>query len=266
MIKENTYQTYLINLDRATERLKLMELEFEKNNVTYERIVAVDAKKLNNDTYLIDNKYDRNFVPGEIGCYLSHVKALQTFLSSNYQFAVILEDDAKLDPQYKYSIEKAITTYQDLAKKDQWDILKIYNGKRRHINIKQLDNRFCIGACGTSIPIMGIGAIWTRKGAEKFLSKIIKNNKPVIRRPIDCELQHPWEYDLLIYNLLPSIVEISGVETQIQLNTDLRKANILLQIKYELNRFIPKHLYLIKQHGFKKYYDSFIAKKNEKIA
>ena len=266
MIKEDTYQTYLINLDRATERLKVMEQEFEKNNVTYERIAAVDAKKLTDDLYLIDNKYDRDFVPGEIGCYLSHVKALETFLSSDNQFAVILEDDAIFDPQYKYSIEKAIDTYNDLSKKHQWDVLKIYNGKRRHIKVKDLDERFSIGACGTSIPIMGIGAIWTRKGAEKFLNKIVKNNKPVISRPIDCELQHPWEYDLLIYNLLPSIVKISGIETQIQLNTDLRKANFLLQVKYELNRLIPKHWYLIKQHGFKKYYDSFIAKKNEKIA
>ncbi len=266
IMKEHTYQTYLINLDRATERLKLMEQEFDKNDVTYERVVAVDAKKLTNDLYLIDNKYDRDFVPGEIGCYLSHVKALQTFLSSDYQFAVILEDDAKLDPQYKYSIEKAIATYNDLAKKHQWDVLKIYNGKRRHIKVKDLDDRFSIAACGTSVPIMGIGAIWTKKGAEKFLSKIVKNNKPVISRPIDCELQHPWEYDLLIYNLLPSIVKISGVETQIQTNVSLRKAKLIPQIKYEINRFFPKHWYLIKQHGFKKYYDSFIAKKNEKIA
>ena len=266
MIKENTYQTYLINLDRATERLKLMELEFNKCNLSYERIAAVDAKKLTDDLYTIDNKYDRDFVPGEIGCYLSHVNTLKQFLKSPYQFALILEDDAILDSNFKPIIENAILQHNTLTTYQKWDILKLANGKRRHIEINNVDDKYIIGACGTSIPITTIAAIWTRKAAEKFLAKTIINNKPVVRRPIDCELQHPWEYNLKIYNLLPSIVTSAEVETQIQINDNLRKSKLIPQIKYELNRLFPKYLYLINLHGIKKFYDSFIAKKNEKIA
>lgn len=266
MIKESTYQTYLINLDRATERLKLMELEFNKCNLSYERIPAVDAKKLTDNLYTINNKYDRNFVPGEIGCYLSHVNTLEQFLKSPYQFAVILEDDAILDSNFKPIIENVIQQYNSHTTYQQWDVLKLSNGKRRHIKINNVDNKYIIGACGTSIPITTIAAIWTREAAEKFLDKTIINNKPVVRRPIDCELQHPWEYNLKIYNLLPSIVSSAEVETQIQVNDSLRKSNLFPQIRYELNRLFPKYWYLIKQHGFKKFYDSFIAKKNEKIA
>lgn len=258
------YQTYLINLDRAKERLAIMNQELNKHQITYERIDAVDAKILDHSTYVIDNKYDRDLVPGEIGCYLSHVKALQTFLASENDFAIILEDDAILDPQYKYITEKAMTDFSSYSDYEKWDVLKLYNKKRRHIKIKDLDDKFIIGACGTSVPIMGIAAIWTRVAAEKFIHKVC-NPLPTITRPIDCDLQHPWEYNLTIYNLLPTIVEISGIETQIQVNRDLRKSAFGLQLKYELNRLFPKYWYLINKHGFKKFYDSFIAKKNPKI-
>lgn len=263
---ENTYkyQTYLINLDRAKERLAIMESEFSKHGITFERVIAVDAKALDHSSYKVNNKYDRNLVPGEIGCYLSHVKALQTFLASDNDFAVILEDDAIFDPQYKYITEKAMQDYFSSSAYEKWDVLKLYNKKRRHIKVKNLDDKFIIGACGTSVPIMGIAAIWTRVAAQKFISKVC-TPLPVITRPIDCDLQHPWEYDLTIYNLLPTIVEISGIETQIQVNRDLRKSSFSLQLKYELNRLFPKYWYLIKQHGFNKFYDSFIAKKNQKI-
>lgn len=38
------YSTYLINLERSTDRLELMKKEFSKSNLTFERISAIDAK------------------------------------------------------------------------------------------------------------------------------------------------------------------------------------------------------------------------------
>ena len=259
------YQTYLINLDRATDRLELMQKEFEKCEITYERISAVDAKTLDSSTYKVKNKYDRDLVPGEIGCYLSHVKTLETFLASENYFALIIEDDAILVNDFKSAVEKAMIQYDDLERKDHWDVLKLFNGKRKHIKIADVDQKYIIAACGTSIPITTIAAIWTRKAAEKFLNKI-KTPLPTIQRPIDCDLQHAWEFDLRIYNLLPSLVKPAPVETQIQIDRSLRKSKFPRQIQYELNRLFPKYFYLINHHGFKKFYDSFIAKKNERIS
>ncbi|WP_395091330.1 glycosyltransferase family 25 protein [Vaginella massiliensis] len=258
------YQTYLINLDRATDRLKFMQNEFEKTGVSFERIAAVDAKTLDHNSYRIKNKYDRDLVPGEIGCYLSHIKTLEVFLASDYDFALIIEDDAVLQPNSKNIIEKALDNYPTLPTKHQWDVLKLANGKRRNIKVATLDETYFIGACGTSIPITTIAAIWTRKAAQKFLDKV---NKPIatIRRPIDCDLQHPWEFDLRIYNLLPSLVDGAGAETQIQTNQNLKKAKLSKQVFYEVNRVFHKYTYLIKHHGFKKFYDSFIAKKTERV-
>ena len=133
MKKLPNYQTYLINLDRAKDRLNLMEYELDKAQVSYERISAIDASKLNSEEYTIRNKYDRELVSGEIGCYLSHVKTMKTFLHSEFDFALIIEDDAILVDNFKSILENSLITYNELPKKHQWDVLKLFNGKRKHI-------------------------------------------------------------------------------------------------------------------------------------
>lgn|SRR5690554_300199 len=259
-----TYTTYLINLDRASDRLELMEKEFAKCKMPYERVPAVDAKKIKEDEYIIKNKYDRDLLPGEIGCYLSHIKTFEKFLNSNSDFALIIEDDAMLPADLKQTIDEVLSQYDELEPKHRWDVLKL-NSRRRYIKIKEVENTpYFIGASGTSIPITTIAALWTRRGVEKFLAKCI-TSKPVIKRPIDCELQHPWEYNLLIYNLLPSLIKNFPLESQIQMDLSKRKAELFRQIRYEANRIIPKYKYYIDQHGFKKFWDSFVLKKVDKI-
>ena len=258
-----TYITYLINLNRATERLDTMTKEFDKCKMPFERIPAVDATNLDVFEYKIDNKYDRDLLNGEIGCYLSHVHTLQAFLDTEHDFAIIIEDDAKLATDLKHSVEETLNQYDSLELKHRWDVLKLYSN-RPYIKLHDIKNTDCfIGACGTSIPITTIAAIWTRKGAQKFLQKCL-NPVPVIRRPIDCELQHPWEYDLLIYNLLPSLVSSFKFDSQIQVDLSKRKAKLFKQIRYELNRLFPKYNYYIEQHGFKTFFDSFVLKKGNK--
>lgn len=255
------YETYLINLDRSHDRLETMQHEFDKHQITYQRISAVDARELDKHTFRLRNKYNRNLVPGEIGCYLSHVKALQTFLASDNLFALIIEDDAVLCNDFKRIIEEYLSAYNQLPEKNKWDVLKLYNGKRRHIKIAQVTADYILAACGTSIPITTLAAVWTRKGAEKFLNKVA-NPLPVVSRPIDCELQHAWEFDLLIYNALPSLVRSAGFKTEIHSEGKTRKSVMSRRIIYELNRVFAKHYYHISRHGIKKYFESFIAKKN----
>ncbi|HUH35050.1 MAG TPA: hypothetical protein VL022_04385 [Moheibacter sp.] len=44
-----------------------------------------------------------------------------------------------------------------------------------------------------------------------------------------------------------------------------RKANLVRQMRYELNRLFPKYNYYIQQHEFKKFLQSFILKQTDKI-
>jgi GR25 family glycosyltransferase involved in LPS biosynthesis len=82
--------TYLINLDRDVSRLDSCVQQFSKFNMHFVRIAAVDMYELNeNQSTLV--------TPGVMACWLSHKKVLANFLSTNYDYALIFEDDFKID-------------------------------------------------------------------------------------------------------------------------------------------------------------------------
>lgn len=168
-----TYQIYYINLDRSPNRKKLMEKEFEKCGIDdYVRIPAVDAKDLKGNEYKVENKYKKELLTGEIACYLSHIKTLKTFMASGDDFAVILEDDVVLENDFKSLVEKSMANYISLPKNHQWDVLKLKNGKRRNIPVSNMNGGYFVGACGASIPISAMGAIWIRGGGVNSLKTL----------------------------------------------------------------------------------------------
>jgi glycosyl transferase family 25 len=66
----------------------------------FERLPAVDARRFTPEqAALLDAsayryKHGKEPVPGELGCYLSHVQAMRQFLASDADFGLIFEDDA----------------------------------------------------------------------------------------------------------------------------------------------------------------------------
>jgi glycosyl transferase family 25 len=90
-------KTYVINLDRATERLAHMRAVFEAIGVTFERIPAVDGAALG-EAALDDFRRARmrnadGWLPGEVGCFLSHFEAWRRIASGPDARAAVFEDD-----------------------------------------------------------------------------------------------------------------------------------------------------------------------------
>ena len=52
----------------------------------------------------------------EVGCYLSHLRALKAFLDSDAAFGIILEDDAGLSTGYLDLIQRL------LGRQHAWDM------------------------------------------------------------------------------------------------------------------------------------------------
>lgn len=91
---------YYINLDRSLSRREHIEHLFEDINLPIHRVSAIDGRKLSNDTLssLRPPLSERRFwlkemTAGEIGAYLSHLKAWKMFLETKEEWALILEDD-----------------------------------------------------------------------------------------------------------------------------------------------------------------------------
>lgn len=90
-------------------RFKNIKKTLDNNNITFERIIAVDGIK---GTHPLMNIYNdkeftlnrrRHAAPGEIGCYASHILAWRRVCKLNKQ-TVILEDDVEIFSNFNETI------------------------------------------------------------------------------------------------------------------------------------------------------------------
>ncbi len=94
--------TLVINLDRAPERRERIAAQLERLSLPWTRLPAVDARAFTPQqrAALDDGAYRRKHgmtpLPGELGCYLSHVEAMRRLLASDARAALVLEDDVVL--------------------------------------------------------------------------------------------------------------------------------------------------------------------------
>ncbi len=118
-------QTWVINLDRAPDRLARITEQLQGLRLPFTRLSAVDAGQLTPEqrAALDEPSYRRKHgmtpLPGELGCYLSHVAVMRQFLASTADFALVLEDDVLLHPGLPGVLESLV------AHADRWDVVKL---------------------------------------------------------------------------------------------------------------------------------------------
>lgn len=239
---------YIINLDKATDRKKHIEKELLKTDIPFQFVSAIDVTTVNSINHKVVNRYKRNLVPAEIACFLSHIKVKELFLKSNHDFAIILEDDTRLLENFDELVKKAIIQHKSLVKKHQWNVLKLKShGRKKLFKVKEIDSNYSL--YGGSVGITTMASIWSKEGAKRFLEKSLKKEKYIIKMPIDCALQEPWNYNLKIYNIAPAVVE--GIDFGSQIRPKKRlKSNFYKRIAYELNKAFPKMLIYLRTKLF----------------
>ncbi len=118
-------KTWVINLDRAPERLARIRGQLERLGLPFTRFAAVDARQMTpaQKALLDDAAYRRKHgmapVWGELGCYLSHVEVMRAFLASDAEFALVLEDDVLLHDSLP-EVLKGL-----MANPGRWDAVKL---------------------------------------------------------------------------------------------------------------------------------------------
>jgi len=87
-----------LNLDADTHRREYMEAMFDRWNVTdHTRIAGFDGRQ-GDVTEHLKGVVPEHLSPGEIGCCMSHIKALQYFVEeTDYDRVLIMEDDIDLE-------------------------------------------------------------------------------------------------------------------------------------------------------------------------
>jgi GR25 family glycosyltransferase involved in LPS biosynthesis len=90
---------YYINLDFREDRKESIEKTFQDYNISYTRISASNylGSEQEKWEHLVLDFNEINFPPSVVGCTLSHLEAIETWLNtSNTEIAVIMEDDCDI--------------------------------------------------------------------------------------------------------------------------------------------------------------------------
>jgi glycosyl transferase, family 25 len=116
---------WVINLDRATDRLARISRQLAALALPFTRLPAVDARNLTPaqravfDEAAYRRKHGMAPVPGEIGCYLSHVEVMRAFAASPARFALVFEDDSLIGDTLPAVLAALI------SHADRWDVVKL---------------------------------------------------------------------------------------------------------------------------------------------
>lgn len=97
-------KTYLINLDKNTDRLAFMDAQLKRLRIEYERISGIYGKELTPEqrkkwvsSFRSFAAIGRKMSDGEIGCALSHLSVYREMVKKEIPLALIFEDDVIID-------------------------------------------------------------------------------------------------------------------------------------------------------------------------
>ena len=188
---------YIINMDSAVERWAHVESSFSLTGIPFQRISGVNGRTLEFpilefDERLYRKRHGKLPNAGQIGCYMSHLRALDVFLESKQDFGIICEDDIR-PVSNLHNIVKEATVYRNV-----WDILRLSGFHNSHPRrFAQLSDGYSIAVNFTRL--CGTGAYMLNRHAAQVLRKALVP----MWVPIDHALDREWAYGLNAASIYP---------------------------------------------------------------
>ena len=193
--------TWVINLDRAPQRLARIGVRLDALGLSWTRFSAVEGKLVppGEQAALLDRAgFERlhGMTPslGELGCYLSHVRVMQAFLAGPHEFALILEDDVQPTAALPEVLQRLV------AARERWDMVKlsaIHSGSPVGVlsvgQGHQLGVMFsrCTGASAYLV---------NRAAAQRYAEQLLP-----MQLPYDHAYDRGWVYGLKVRRVFPEV-------------------------------------------------------------
>lgn len=244
-VKNDAIGVFVVNLDRSKDRL-IHVMEFVRLlDLPTMRISAVDGNQLtkddikevlNEDRYLtyMGNSPKR----GTVGCSLSHIALWKKFLESDFEFALVFEDDIGFDAKNLLMILAKLVHV-----KDQWDIVNLepyHHGGP--VTVKDL---------GDDIRLVKYLFEATHTGAylvnRKAVIKLLEKALPIVM-PIDHYYSRSWEFGLKYRGIEPRPVKqtfgVSEIEKGMGVSHIItNKQRSLIRLLYLTQSYVSRFLY-----------------------
>jgi glycosyl transferase family 25 len=192
--------TYVVNLDRHVERWAHMRAEAARVGLEVSRISAVDGlrvpAKLRSKFFDENGRNPSSLLPGEIGCYASHLLVCQEIVDRGQPYALVLEDDVVLASDLFETLEAALAKLPN-----GWDIVRLSSLTSRPV--------MSVATLGHGRHLVRYSRLPKRTGAQLVsLAGARKILQPGLRvRPIDADLRYGWQFGLDSYGIYPVVVE-----------------------------------------------------------
>jgi glycosyl transferase family 25 len=173
--------TWVINLDRAPQRLARIGVRLDALGLSWTRFSAVEGKLVppGEQAALLDRAgFERlhGMTPslGELGCYLSHVRVMQAFLAGPHEFALILEDDVRPTAALPEVLQRLV------AARERWDMVKL--------------SAIHSGSPGSSAYLVN------RAAAQRYAEQLLP-----MQLPYDHAYDRGWVYGLKVRRVFPEV-------------------------------------------------------------
>ncbi len=196
---------FVLNLDSASARLAHISRQADRIGLALHRIPGVDG--LNVPAQLRPMFFDEAsatpaspLMPGEIGCYASHLLAYEQILEQGLDWALILEDDVLLGDDLIGTVRQTVSLLPA-----SWDIVRLSSEPRRAVlSLARLrSGRHLVRY--SKLPKQGGAQLVSASGARKLLAQGVRV------RPVDADLRHGYLYGLDTFGVYPPPVRHSGL-------------------------------------------------------
>lgn len=178
----------VINMDRSADRMSFMHSQLLSSGMDYVRFPAISNASPDHDRLLNSKKFRRLFgrdiSKGELGCFRSHIQCLKEFISGDDRSIVILEDDVQLSDGISDLIENLSNTLDNTF--EDWQCVNLSSSYDKRFTTAATINGLMLRKAW-QFPILTSALMWSRAGAELFLSNVEKNG---IYAPVDNQLRY----------------------------------------------------------------------------
>lgn len=201
---------FIINLDRARDRWASLQQSAQGLNVDLRRIAAVDGKTLTQndrrffDAVAFNRRNGRDALPGELGCYLSHLSALKAVADGQAPFGVIAEDDITLSADALDRLHALLSSTIDA------DIIKLMDHRKRAFVARiETPAGDAVGRCLAGPNGSAAAYLVCRPAAKAMIASMA-----TMSLPFDVELERAWARGQNLLSLRDNLFAFSEHRSQ----------------------------------------------------
>jgi len=255
---------YVINLDRSVDRLEHISQVFSNQDLSFERVKAIDGTVLSNIEFnLLTSKrnWPHELTRNEVGCFLSHRECLRRIIENNASWGAIFEDDIILSHDICPLLKDVswIPEGTDIVKLDTAEIICTVGRTRPIIHHNYLPSPAQPSRLGRLFSKHNCtGGYIVSKQCAKKLYELTE----YVCAPID-EIYFNPDYGLLrelnVQQIIPAVViQRSGIESTIDEQRKLKrkkkmKRSLTSSISREIQRAYTRRIlspWLALTHGY----------------